>query len=79
MDKRAFYANIKIAMNLIRKIFIVPATLSIIFSSANLKSKASSVIDLSINDMPDNTVHSALSSREQVTSITQFSDVYPTD
>ena len=79
MDKRAFYLNIKIAMNLIRKIFIVPATLSIIFSSANLKSKASSVIDLSINDMPDNTVHSALSSREQVTSITQFSDVYPTD
>ncbi|MDA7685191.1 iron uptake porin [bacterium] len=66
-------------MNLIRKIFIVPATLSIVFSTANLKSKASSVIDLSINDMPENTVHSVASSREQVTSITQFSDVYPTD
>ncbi|QNJ26179.1 outer membrane porin [Synechococcus sp. SYN20] len=66
-------------MNLIRKIFIVPATLSIVFSTANLKSKASSVIDLSINDMPENTVHSVASSLEQVTSITQFSDVYPTD
>ncbi|MDC0309988.1 iron uptake porin, partial [Synechococcus sp. AH-551-J03] len=66
-------------MNLIRKIFIVPATLSIVFSTANLKSKASSVIDLSINDMPENTVHSVASSLEQVTIITQFSDVYPTD
>ncbi|MDC0277537.1 iron uptake porin [bacterium] len=66
-------------MYLFRKILIVPATLSVLASITTLKSKASNATELNINGVSDYAATSSLSSREQVTSITQFSDVYPTD
>ena len=56
----------------------MPATLSVLASTTNLKSKASNATELNINGVSDYAALSC-SSREQVTSITQFSDVYPTD
>jgi len=66
-------------MYLFRKILIVPATLSVLASITTLKSKASNATELNIKGVSDYAATSSLSSREQVTSITQFSDVYPTD
>ena len=40
---------------------------------------AANATELNINGVSDYAATSASSSREQVTSITQFSDVYPTD
>ena len=40
---------------------------------------AANATELNINGVSDYAASSASNSREQVTSITQFSDVYPTD
>ena len=52
-------------MKLFQQLLVAPAALGLLASSAN-------AADLNIT-------HSTMASEEQVTSITQFSDVYPTD
>ena len=61
-------------MGLIRKVLIASTALSVLASTTDLKSRASNAAELNINGVSD---YSA--SADQVTSVTQFSDVYPTD
>ncbi|MDB4677752.1 iron uptake porin [Synechococcus sp. AH-551-A21] len=60
-------------MNFLRQLLVAPAALGL------LAPVAANATELNINGVSDYAATSSLSSREQVTSITQFSDVYPTD
>ncbi|WP_250395363.1 iron uptake porin [Synechococcus sp. MU1655] len=60
-------------MKLFHQLLVAPAALGL------LAPVAANATELNINGVSDYAATSALSSREQVTSITQFSDVYPTD
>ena len=60
-------------MKLFHQLLVAPAALGL------LAPMAANATELNINGVSDYAATSSLSSREQVTSITQFSDVYPTD
>ncbi|AKN62156.1 porin [Synechococcus sp. WH 8020] len=60
-------------MKLFHQLLVAPAALGL------LAPVTANATELNINGVSDYADTSALSSREQVTSITQFSDVYPTD
>jgi len=60
-------------MKLFHQLLVAPAALGL------LAPVAANATELNINGVSDYAATSSLSSREQVTSITQFSDVYPTD
>ena len=60
-------------MKLFHQLLVAPAALGL------LAPVAANATELNINGVSDYAATSASSSREQVTSITQFSDVYPTD
>jgi len=59
-------------MKLFQQLLVAPAALGLLAPVAQ-------AADLNINGVSDYASDSLLSSQEQVTSITQFSDVYPTD
>ena len=61
-------------MGFIQPILIASAALGVLASTSELKSRASHAADLNINGVSD-----YAASADQVTSVTQFSDVYPTD
>ena len=61
-------------MGLIRRVLLASAALNVLASTTDLKSRASNAAELNINGVSDYTA-----SVDQVTSVTQFSDVYPTD
>ena len=61
-------------MGLIWRVFIASTALSVLASTTDLKSRASNAAELNINGVSD-----YAASADQVTSVTQFSDVYPTD
>ncbi len=63
----------RIILKLFHQLLVAPAALGL------LAPLAANATELNINGVSDYAATSALSSREQVTSITQFSDVYPTD
>ncbi len=60
-------------MKLSHQLLVAPAALGL------LKSVAFKSAERNVNGLFDNFATSSLCSRQQVTSITQFSDVYPTD
>jgi len=60
-------------MKLFHQLLVAPAALGL------LAPVAANATELNINGVSDYAASSASNSREQVTSITQFSDVYPTD
>ena len=63
----------RIILKLFHQLLVAPAALGLVAPVA------ATATELNINGVSDYAATSALSSREQVTSITQFSDVYPTD
>jgi len=64
---------VRIILKLFYQLLVAPAALGL------LAPMAANATELNINGVSDYAATSSLSSREQVTSITQFSDVYPTD
>ena len=60
-------------MKLFHQLLVAPAALGL------LAPMAANATELNISGVSDYSATSVSSSREQVTSITQFSDVYPTD
>ncbi len=60
-------------MKLSRQLLVTPVALGL------LESVAFKAAERNVNGLFDDFTTSSLSSRQQVTSITQFSDVYPTD
>ncbi|MGB4532772.1 MAG: S-layer homology domain-containing protein, partial [Synechococcus sp.] len=65
-------------MKLFHQLLVAPAALGLLAPvAANATDFAAT--ELNITGVSDYAATSASSSREQVTSITQFSDVYPTD
>ncbi|WP_413430421.1 iron uptake porin [Synechococcus sp. Cu2B8-bc1011] len=65
-------------MKLFHQLLVAPAALGLLAPVA-ANATDFNATELNINGVSDYAATSALSSREQVTSITQFSDVYPTD
>ena len=59
-------------MKLFQQMLVAPAALGLLASGAN-------AAELNINGVSDYAALSLEHSRDQVTSVTQFSDVYPTD
>ena len=59
-------------MKLFQQMLVAPAALGLLASGAN-------AAELNINGVSDYAAHSLENSHDQVTSVTQFSDVYPTD
>ncbi|AII44587.1 hypothetical protein KR100_14665 [Synechococcus sp. KORDI-100] len=64
-------------MQLFRQLLVAPAAIGLLAPLAVVNSPAAHAADLNINSVSDYT--DVANSEEQVTSITQFSDVYPTD
>jgi hypothetical protein len=64
-------------MKLFRQLLVAPAALGLLAPLAVVNSPAAHAAELNINDISDYADSSDV--EEQVTSITQFSDVYPTD
>ena len=65
-------------MKLFHQLLVAPAALGLLAPVAANATDLNAT-ELNINGVSDYAATSSLSSREQVTSITQFSDVYPTD
>ena len=61
-------------MTLVRQLLVAPAALGLIAPLAVVNSPAAKAAELNINGVSD-----YAASADQVTSVTQFSDVYPTD
>ncbi|MDO6353172.1 porin, partial [Synechococcus sp. YX-04-1] len=59
-------------MTLVRQLLMAPAALGLLATGAN-------AAELNINGVSDYAATSSGNSLDQVTSVTQFSDVYPTD
>ena len=64
-------------MKLFQQLLVAPAALGLLAPLAVVNSPAAHAADLNINDISD--YADSVDVEEQVTSITQFSDVYPTD
>jgi hypothetical protein len=64
---------VRINLKLFHQLLVAPAALGL------LAPMAANATELNINGVSDYAATSASNSLEQVTSITQFSDVYPTD
>ena len=61
-------------MKLFQQLLVAPAALGLLAPLAVVNSPAAHAAELNINDVSDYAADA-----EQVTSVTQFSDVYPTD
>ena len=61
-------------MTLVRQLLVAPAALGLLAPLAVVNSPAANAAELNINGVSD-----YAASADQVTSVTQFSDVYPTD
>ena len=59
-------------MTLVRQLLVAPAALGLLASGAN-------AAELNINSVSDYAATASGNSLDQVTSVSQFSDVYPTD
>ena len=65
-------------MKLFQRLLVAPAALGLLAPAA-VKASELHVSELNLNGVSDYAAHASDGSFEQVTSITQFSDVYPTD
>ena len=66
-------------MKLFQQLLVAPAALGLLAPLAVDASRSANAAELNINGVSDYAASSLGSSLEQVTSISQFSDVYPTD
>ena len=66
-------------MTLVRQLLVAPAALGLIAPLAVVNSPAAQATELNINGVSDYAATASGNSLDQVTSVTQFSDVYPTD
>ncbi|MCB4400787.1 iron uptake porin [Synechococcus sp. MU1625] len=66
-------------MKLVHKLLVAPAALGLLAPLAVVNSPAANATELNINGVSDYAATSSGNSLDQVTSVTQFSDVYPTD
>ncbi len=66
-------------MKLFQQMLVAPAALGLLAPLAVVNSPAANAAELNINGVSDYAALSLENSRDQVTSVTQFSDVYPTD
>ena len=66
-------------MTLVRQLLVAPAALGLLAPLAVVNSPAAHATELNINGVSDYAVTASGKSLEQVTSVTQFSDVYPSD
>ena len=66
-------------MTLVQQLLVAPAVLGLLAPWAVVNSPAANAAELNINGISDYTATSSGNSLDQVTSVTQFSDVYPTD
>ncbi|ABB36098.1 iron uptake porin [Synechococcus sp. CC9605] len=66
-------------MKLFQQLLVAPAALGLLAPLAVVNSPAANAAELNINDVSDYAATASGNSLDQVTSVTQFSDVYPTD
>ena len=66
-------------MKLFQQLLVAPAALGLIAPLAVVNSPAAKAAELNINGVSDYAATANGNSLDQVTSVTQFSDVYPTD
>ena len=74
MSCRLFSLGVRNLMKLFQQLLVAPAALGLIAPLAVVNSPAANAAELNINGVSD-----YAASADQVTSVTQFSDVYPTD
>ena len=66
-------------MKLFQQLLVAPAALGMMSPLAVVNSPAANATELNINGVSDYAATASGNSLDQVTSVTQFSDVYPTD
>ena len=66
-------------MTFVQQLLVAPAALGLIAPLAVVNSPAAQATELNINDVSDYAATASGNSLDQVTSVSQFSDVYPTD
>ncbi|MBL6880855.1 MAG: S-layer homology domain-containing protein, partial [Synechococcus sp. BS30m-G31] len=66
-------------MKLFQQVLVAPAALGLLAPLAVVNGPAANAAELNINGVSDYAAHSLDNSHDQVTSVTQFSDVVPTD
>ena len=66
-------------MTLVRQLLVAPAAFGLLAPLAVVNSPAAHAAELNINGVSDYAATASGNSLDQVTSFTQFSDVYPTD
>ena len=66
-------------MKLFQQLLVAPAALGLMAPLAVVSSPAANAAELNINGVSDYAATASGNSLDQVTSVTQFSDVYPTD
>ena len=66
-------------MTFVQQLLVAPVALGLIAPLAVVNSTAAQATELNINGVSDYAATASGNSLEQVTSVTQFSDVYPTD
>ena len=66
-------------MTLVRQLLVAPAALGLIAPLSVVNSPAAQATELNINGVSDYAATASGNSLEQVTSVSQFADVYPTD
>ena len=66
-------------MKLFQQLLVAPAALGLLAPLAVVNSPAAHAAELNINGVSDYAATSSGNSLDQVTSVTQFSGVYPTD
>ena len=66
-------------MKLVQQLLVAPAALGLLAPLAVVNSPAAHAAELNINGVSDYAATASGNSLDQVTSISQFSDVYPTD
>ena len=66
-------------MTLVQQLLVAPAALGLIAPLAVVNSPAAHAAELNINGVSDYAATASGNSLDQVTSVSQFSDVYPTD
>ena len=65
-------------MKLFQQLLVAPAALGLLAPLAVVNSPAANATELNINGVSDYAATASGNSLDQVTSVTQFSDVYPT-
>ena len=66
-------------MTFVQQLLVAPAALGLLVPLAVVNTPAANAAELNINGVSDYAASASGNSLDQVTSVTQFSDIYPTD